>query len=191
MSVTAKHSLNATRTPLSDSCGSIRRVKIPWGQSWAAVYLDLQGRNVDVSITDRRKIFAHTSQQSGPLVRTYSTAFRAQFTGLLHQRALRFVVASAFCVAMLAIVLAGFNQATGIALHTKRNFKAPSASPAASKCVVSEQQAGQQANLDAKWNKLGGVGYANVTLRCPNRTQQYRVVKNLVTDEIASVKVVG
>ena len=58
-------------------------------------------------------------------------------------------------------------------------------------CLVDETAAVSKAIAANSWQKLGGVGYAEVNIKCKAKSAQYRVVKNLVTGEIASVKSVG
>ena len=59
------------------------------------------------------------------------------------------------------------------------------------KCQLSKEQAETDALSQDKWNRLGGVGYTHVTLRCGGKVVDYQIVKNLISGSIVSTKQVG
>lgn len=172
---------------------TVTRVKVPLGQSWAAVFFELQGRNQAVSVTNRHKIYVASENSQDDASPSRSIACRSLRGFKATSWPMR-LAASAGCLVFLSLAVLGASGSKSKILHVASGASrqtAPSARPKASPCLTDKTQAAKRAIEKDVWSKLGGVGYSTVTLNCQNKSAQYRVVKNLLTGEIESVKTIG
>jgi hypothetical protein len=195
--VTPKHSLQATASS-SATHGetTLRRVRVPLGQSWAAVYWELQAQNIEVAIGRRLKVFAvggglpagRTSE-----IRERLRQFRAMFRQQKTRRLLICVLGGFALVPMFLLTATSF-AAVELPESPSQPARTAESKPIVAqkpKCQLSKEQAETDALSQDKWNRLGGVGYTHVTLRCSGKVVDYQIVKNLISGSIVSTKQVG
>lgn len=188
----AKHSLKARRGELSEASLSIlRRVRVPISESWAAVYLELQSRNEHVLINARRRIFVSNAQLEDTQTPTALSALISRWKP--NESLLKYLRAGAVLAPCLfvGLLLFGEHEPKPANVLPPTPHALTTQASASKKCVSDEAGATSKALSANSWQKLGGVGYAVVTLNCGASAKGYLVVKNLVTGGIASVKSVG
>jgi len=195
--VTPKHSLQATASS-SATHGetTLRRVRVPLGQSWAAVYWELQVQNIEVAIGRRLKVFAvggglpagRTSE-----IRERLRQFRAMFRQQKTRRLLICVLGGLVIVPMFLLTATSFGAVGLQELPSQppRFAESKTIVTQKPKCQLSKEQAESAALSKGKWYKLGGVAYTRVTLRCSGKVADYQIVKNLISGAIVSTKKVG
>jgi hypothetical protein len=169
----------------------LRRIKVPVSESWAAVFLELRSQNEPVLIDSRRRIFVSEPQLDDlPVSAGFAAWMSKRMVADKPGRLVR--VGTALVVTVMSgMAILGFLAPVSRVAVTPLREASTDLKAVAKRCLVDETAAVSKALAANSWQKLGGVGYAVVTIKCKEKSAQYRVVKNLVTGEIASVKSVG
>ena len=195
--MTPKHSLKAgVSSSATRSETTLRRVRVPLGQSWAAVYWELQAQNIEVAIGRGLKIFAFGGEQPERSASDSSERqrrFRAMFRQQKTRRPLSCVLGVLVIVPMLLLTATSLS-AVELPEPPSQPVRTADSAPIVAKkpkCQLSKERAETEASRQDKWNKLGGVGYTHVTLRCGGKVADYQIVKNLISGSIVSTKQIG
>jgi len=169
---------------------------VPLGQSWAAVYWELQAQNIEVAIGRRLKVFAVggglpelSTSESNVHLRRIRAMFRRQKT-----RQLLICVLGGFALVPMFLLTSTRPAAVELPEPQSQPARTAETKPIVTqkpKCQLSKAQAESKALSQNKWNRLGGVGYTHVTLRCSGKVVDYQIVKNLISGSIVSTKQVG
>jgi hypothetical protein len=167
---------------------------VPLGQSWAAVYWELQAKNIEVAIGRRLKVFAVGGGL--PDRSTSASSERPRKIRALIRASKRLLICVLGGLALVPMFLLSANSLGAVGFQ-----ELPSQPPRIAesktivvkkpKCQLSKEQAETDALSQDKWNRLGGVGYTHVTLRCGGKVVDYQIVKNLISGSIVSTKQVG
>ena len=193
--MTPKHSLKAgTASSATHGETSLSRVRVPLGQSWAAVYWELQAKNIEVAIGRRLKVFAVGGGL--PDRSTSASSERPRKIRALIRASKRLLICVLGGLALVPMFLLSANSLGAVGFQ-----ELPSQPPRIAesktivvkkpKCQLSKEQAETAALSKGKWYKLGGVAYTRVTLRCSGKVADYQIVKNLISGAIVSTKKVG
>ncbi len=197
----AKHSIKqAKKRAPDDSSGALVRAKVPIGESWATVFLELRAQNVDVLLTRGRKVFAshailkerEIEPKQAP-ARFWSRCFKVLTTRRVWAVGAVGAIGVVACLFSTFVVLAEAHQ-SGTAVFESSADASPLLStpdtptaPAAKKCFVNEKVA-EAKSADSKWTQLGGISYTQVLVKCPDESALFQIVKNLLTGDVHTVK---